>query len=58
MHCGEEKFDVGLCVKNGPKGLCVPDYVRSTENGWAYSDALVQLVDKYKVSFLLLVSCS
>ena len=43
--------DIGLYVKHGNKGLCVPDYVRAQpeERGWAYSNALVQVVEQYKV---------
>jgi len=47
----EGKEDIGLFVKHGNKGLCVPDYVRAQpeERGWAYSNALVQVLEQYKV---------
>ena len=47
----EGREDIGLYVKHGNKGLCVPDYVRAQpeERGWAYSNALVQVVEQYKV---------
>ena len=45
------KEDIGLFVKHGSKGLCVPDYVRAQpeERGWAYSNALVSVLEQYKV---------
>ena len=51
MLLPEGKEDVGLFVKHGSKGLCVPDYVRAQpeERGWAYSNALVQVLEQYKV---------
>ena len=51
MLLPEGREDVGLYVKHGNKGLCVPDYVRAQpeERGWAYSSALVQVLEQYKV---------
>ena len=51
VHSGDEKVDVGLCVKHGGKGMCVPDYVQAQpdNNGWAYSQALVAVIEQYKV---------
>lgn len=51
MLLPEGKEDIGLFVKHGNKGLCVPDYVRAQpeERGWAYSNALVQVLEQYKV---------
>ena len=51
MQSGEEKVDVGLCVKHGGKGMCVPDYVQAQpdNNGWTYSQALVTVIEQYKV---------
>ena len=48
----EGRVDLGLCVKNGAKGLTVPDYVTSLPegSGWAYSDALGQVLALYKVT--------
>ena len=44
-------MDLGLCVKHGAKGVCVPDYVQAQpdNNGWAYSQALVTVIEQYKV---------
>ncbi len=51
LQTGDEKVDVGLCVKHGAKGMCVPDYVQAQpdNNGWAYSQALVTVIEQYKV---------
>ena len=61
MLLPEGKEDIGLYVKHGNKGLCVPDYVRAQpeERGWAYSNALVQVLEQYKVRFLdqIISSC-
>ena len=48
------KEDIGLFVKHGSKGLCVPDYVRAQpeERGWAYSNALVSVLEQYKVHLI------
>lgn len=45
------KEDIGLFVKHGSKGLCVPDYVQAKpeDRGWAYSQALLQVLEQYKV---------
>ena len=45
------KEDIGLFVKHGSKGLCVPDYVQAKpeDKGWAYSQALLQVLEQYKV---------
>ena len=52
VHIGDEKVDVGLCVKHGAKGMCVPDYVQAQpdNNGWSYSQALIAVIEQYKVS--------
>ncbi|BDA46451.1 5'-3' exoribonuclease 1 [Coccomyxa sp. Obi] len=44
------KEDIGLFVKHGSKGLCVPDYVQAKpeEKGWAYSQSLLQVLEQYK----------
>jgi len=54
------KEDIGLFVKHGSKGLCVPDYVQAKpeEKGWAYSQALLQVLEQYKVGRDSLVACS
>ena len=51
LQTGDEKVDLGLCVKHGAKGMCVPDYVQAQpdNNGWAYSQALVTVIEQYKV---------
>jgi 5'-3' exoribonuclease 1 len=59
LQAGEERrdrVDVGLCVKNGGKGLYVPDFARPLmENGdakgWAYSESLVRVLDDYRRRF-------
>ncbi|KAL4438007.1 hypothetical protein ABPG77_004228 [Micractinium sp. CCAP 211/92] len=59
LQAGEERrdrVDVGLCVKNGGKGLYVPDYARplveaGDAKGWAYSEALVRILDDYRRRF-------
>lgn len=45
------KEDIGLFVKHGSKGLCVPDYVQAKpeDRGWAYSQSLLQVLEQYKV---------
>ncbi|KAA6417737.1 MAG: 5 -3 exoribonuclease 1, partial [Trebouxia sp. A1-2] len=50
LQTGDEKVDLGLCVKHGAKGMCVPDYVQAQpdNNGWAYSQALVTVIEQYK----------
>ena len=60
MLLPEGKEDIGLYVKHGNKGLCVPDYVRAQpeERGWAYSNALVQVLEQYKVRCLVQIICS
>lgn len=47
----DQRSDVGLCVKHGPKGLCVPDYVKPQpeEKGWTYSEALLSVLEQYQV---------
>jgi hypothetical protein len=42
--------DLGLCVKHGARALCVPEYARPQpeERGWAYSNALLALLEQYK----------
>ena len=47
----EERIDLGLCVKHAAKDMCVPDYVQpmSERAGWAYSQALVAVLEQYKV---------
>lgn len=59
LQAGEERrdrVDVGLCVKNGSKGLYVPDFARplmeaGDAKGWAYSEALVRILDDYRRRF-------
>lgn len=48
---GEDRVDVGLNVKNAPKGLCVLDYVQADPNGqgWQYTTELMQILTAYKV---------
>ena len=43
---------MGLCVKHGAKGMCVPDYVQAQpdNSGWAYSQTLITVIEQYKVS--------
>eukprot|EP00891_Asterochloris_glomerata_P000603 jgi/Astpho2/603/Aster-x0943 len=49
----EERIDLGLCVKHAAKDMCVPDYVQpmSERAGWAYSQALVAVLEQYKRRF-------
>lgn len=51
VNTGDERLDVGLCVKHGPKSLCVPDYVQAQPDntGWTYSQALLAVITQYKV---------
>jgi hypothetical protein len=51
VRAGDEKADLGLCVKHGGRNLCVPDYVQAApgEKGWLYSPALYQVLADYKV---------
>lgn len=53
---GDDKYDVGLCVKHGGRGMCVPDYVQPApdDRGWLFSPALVQILADYKVHTLLM----
>ncbi|KAK9865531.1 hypothetical protein WJX84_008983 [Apatococcus fuscideae] len=50
---GDGRADIGLCVKNAPKAICVPDYAMPSQNdqGWVYTDAFVQLLTQYKARF-------
>lgn len=59
LQTGEEKVDLGLFVKHGGKGMCVPDFVQAQpdNNGWAYSQALITIIEQYKVSMPAAVSC-
>ena len=52
VNTGDERLDVGLCVKHGPNSLCVPDYVQvqPDNTGWTYSQALVAIITQYKVT--------
>ena len=51
VNTGDERLDVGLCVKHGPKSMCVPDYVQAQPDstGWTYSQALLAVITQYKV---------
>jgi 5'-3' exoribonuclease 1 len=51
FRADDKKVDLGLCVKHVQQSLCVPDYARpqSDQQGWQYSQALLQIVQKYKV---------
>ena len=59
LQTGEEKVDLGLFVKHGGKGMCVPDYVQAQpdNNGWAYSQALITIIEQYKVSVPAAMAC-
>eukprot|EP00884_Botryococcus_braunii_P018829 jgi/Botrbrau1/562/Bobra.0010s0030.2 len=50
---GDEKFDIGLCVKHGGRGMCVPDYVQPApdDRGWLFSPALINVLLEYKKKF-------
>lgn len=54
VHDGEDKVDLGLFVKHARKGMCVPDYVQAQpdNDGWVYSQALVGIIEQYRVSIL------
>lgn len=54
LHVGDNKVDLGLFVKNAGKNMCVPDFVRPQpdNDGWVYSQALVSIIEKYRVSLL------
>jgi len=50
-----DSIDIGLYVKDGKKGLCVPDYCTPLESsipdrkpGWGYSDAFIGVLKSYK----------
>lgn len=51
VRVDDKRVDLGLCVKNAPKGLCVPDYAKPQPDrqGWLYSPSLVQTLEAYKV---------
>ena len=51
VRLDKKRVDVGLCIKNAPRGLCVPDYAKPQpeQQGWLYSPSLIQLLEKYKV---------
>jgi len=53
-----DTIDLGLCVKDGKKGLHVPDFCAPLESanpnrkvGWAFSDALISVLKTYKHKF-------
>ncbi len=48
-----KRVSLGLCVKDAQKGLCVPDFARPSSNnqGWLYSAALTQILQRYKVGY-------
>ena len=50
-----KRVNVGLCIKDAQKGLCVPDFARPHANnqGWLYSQGLTQILQRYKVLFPL-----
>lgn len=50
IRVGEQRVDLGLNIKNAPKGLCVPDYAKpqADNQGWLYSQALLQVLEAYK----------
>lgn len=54
VDTADGRADIGLCVKNAPKGVCVPDYAVPSQNdqGWVYTDGLVQILTQYKVHAL------
>lgn len=47
-----KRFNLGLCVKDAQKGLCVPEFAKAqaSNQGWQYSPALTQVLQKYKVA--------
>ena len=49
-----KRVNLGLCVKDAQKGVCVPDFAQPSSNnqGWLYSAALTQILQRYKVGFL------
>ena len=49
-----KRVNLGLCVKDAQKGLCVPDFAQPSPNnqGWLYSAALTQILQRYKVEAL------
>ena len=51
VNTGDERVDLGLCVKHGAKSMCVPDYVQAQPDntGWTYSQVLISVVEQYKV---------
>lgn len=50
-----KRINLGLCVKDAQKAVCVPDFARPSSNnqGWVYSAALTQILQRYKVGSLL-----
>lgn len=64
VNVGDERVDVGVNVKNGGKGLYVPDYVQPEppqqgrdSKGWQYSTAMVGVLDQLKKRFPWLIRC-
>lgn len=57
VHDGEDKVDLGLFVKHARKGMYVPDYVQAQpdNDGWVYSQALVAIIEQYRVSIHICV---
>lgn len=49
-----KRVNLGLCVKDAQKGLCVPDFAQPSSNnqGWLYSAALTQILQRYKVGLM------
>lgn len=60
VNTGDERVDLGLCVKHGAKSMCVPDYVQAQPDntGWTYSQALISVVEQFKVPSPSSVCCS
>lgn len=56
LNTGDERVDLGLCVKHGAKSMCVPDYVQAQPDntGWTYSQALIGVIEQYKVMLFLI----
>ncbi len=47
---GDDRYDLGVAVKDGRESLCVPGFSTPTEDnsGWMYSGALLTILQEYR----------
>ena len=47
---GDERFDLGVAVKDGRESLCVPGFSTPTadNSGWMYSGAMLTILQEYR----------